>query len=134
MKFKVFLSKFSQRQAADPINVSRTTSPPPRQNPTATPTGTAFLDQARFHAYELEMHYIGSMLFAFNFAEEVLNQSGAGVRVVKSLAEDLVSWTMVLLDLHRDVELTFNTGSWELCTCNRRRYTHLSELCFPTWH
>ena len=37
------------------------------------------------------MHYIGSMLFAFNFAEEVLNQNGAGVKVVKSLAEDLVS-------------------------------------------
>lgn len=92
MGFKALFNPLScLSETSQDDNASRIASPPPRQNPTPTPTSTAFLDQVRFHASELEMHYIGSMLFAFNFAEEVLNQNGAGVKVVKSLAEDLVS-------------------------------------------
>lgn len=93
MKLGALLRSLSRQHKASPSNASQIAAspPPPRQNPTPTPTGTAFLDQVHFHASELEMHYIGSMLFAFNFAEEILNQSGAGVKVVKSLADDLVS-------------------------------------------
>jgi hypothetical protein len=55
--------------------------------------GTAFLDQQRFLPHTLEKHYIGSMLYAFNFAEETQRaEGGRPLKVVRVLADDLVSF------------------------------------------
>jgi hypothetical protein len=55
------------------------------------PRGTAFLDQKRLSPTTIEKHYIGSMLYAFNFAEETHRaEGGQPLKVVRMLAEDLV--------------------------------------------
>ena len=57
--------------------------------------GTAFLDQQRFLPHTLEKHYIGSMLYAFNFAEETQRaEGGRPLKVVRALADDLVSFSL----------------------------------------
>ncbi|KIM85767.1 hypothetical protein PILCRDRAFT_776979 [Piloderma croceum F 1598] len=59
------------------------------QNPSVS-RGTAFLDQQRFLPRALEKHYIGSMLYAFNFAEETQRaEGGQPLKVVRVLANDL---------------------------------------------
>ena len=59
---------------------------------TALSRGTAFLDQKRLVPTAIEKHYIGSMLYAFNFAEEAQRaEGGRPMKVLRRLADDLVS-------------------------------------------
>jgi hypothetical protein len=59
--------------------------------------GTAFLDQQRLLPATLEKHYIGSMLYAFNFAEETQRaEGGQPLKVIRMLAKDLVSLVVIL--------------------------------------
>lgn len=58
----------------------------------ASSRGTAFLDQKRLLPTAIEKHYIGSMLYAFNFAEEAQRaEGGRPLKVLRRLADDLVS-------------------------------------------
>lgn len=62
--------------------------------------GTAFLDQQRFLPRALEKHYIGSMLYAFNFAEETQRaEGGRPLKVTRVLADDLVSFGLFWVEI-----------------------------------
>jgi hypothetical protein len=63
----------------------------PQHHQPSVSRGTAFLDQKRLSPTTIEKHYIGSMLYAFNFAEETQRaEGGQPLKVVRTLTEDLV--------------------------------------------